>query len=141
MVVIAAIPRGSSELLRRALVISPIAPALTERRYVGLHAENRLDIVIPAIVVEGKQTAHFTVIGKGNRPGADFNRALSHLLSRLGTVEERIFGMVMKMNEIRHIYVLANNPSLYLSDIDYIRLDDDVTGIIHQFAAYGIYAA
>lgn len=49
--------------------------------------------------------------------------------------------MVMKMNEIRHIYVLANNPSLYLSDIDYIRLDDDVTGIIYQFAAYGIYAA
>ena len=100
-----------------------------------------LDIVIPAIVVEGKQTAHLAVIGKGNRSGADFNRALSHLLSRLGAVEKRIFGMVMKMNEIRHIYVLANNPSLYLSDIDYIRLDDDVTGIIHQFAAYGIYAA
>ena len=141
MVVIAAIPRGSSELLRRALVISPIAPAFTERRYVSLHAENRLDIVIPAIVVEGKQAAHLTVIGKGNRPGADFNRALSHLLSRLGTVEERIFGMVMKMNEIRHIYVLANNSSLYLSDIDYIKLDDDIAGIIHQFAAYGIYVA
>ena len=141
MVVIAAIPGGSSELLRRALVIGPIAPAFTERRYVGLHAENRLDVVIPAIVVEGKQTAHLAVIGEGNRPGADFNRTLSHLLSRLGAVEERIFGMVMKMNEIRHMYVLANNPSLYLSDIDYIRLDDDVTGIIYQFAAYGIYAA
>ena len=141
MVVITTISRGSSELLRRALVIGPIAPAFTERRYVGLHAENRLDIVIPAIVVEGEQTAHLAVIGEGNRPGADFNSALSHLLGCLGAIEERIFGMVMKMNEIRHIYVLANNPSLYLSDIDYIRLDDDVTGIIHQFAAYGIYAA
>lgn len=62
MVVIAAIPRGPSELLRRALVIGPIAPALAERRYVGLHAENRLDIVIPTIVVEGKQPAHLAVI-------------------------------------------------------------------------------
>ena len=109
MVVIAAIPWGSSELLRRALVIGPIATALAERRYVGLHAENRLDIVIPAIVVEGKQTAHLAVIGKGNRSGSDFRCALGHLLSRLGAVEERIFGMVMKMNEIRHIYILANN--------------------------------
>ena len=121
MVVIAAIPRGSSEFLRRALVIGPIAPTFTERRYVGFHAENRLDIVIPAIVVEGKQSAHLTVIGKGNRPGADFNRTLSHLLGCLGAVEERIFGMVMKMNEIRHMSLHIIYSNLPFNRLNYIR--------------------
>lgn len=108
MVVVAAIPGCSSELLRHTLVISPIAPAFTERRYVGLHAENRLDIVISAIVIEGEQPSHLTVIGEGDSLRPNLDGTLRHLLSSLGAVEKGIFRMVMEMNEIRHIYNLAS---------------------------------
>ena len=85
-------------LARRAALGAAIA-----RGDVDLAAEDRLDALLPRVVVEGDRREHVAVLGDGERRHAQLLRLVEQLLDAAGAVEQGELRVEMEMDEVAHM--------------------------------------
>ncbi len=69
---------------------------------VDLAAENRIQPASARMVVKQHRREHVPVLGHGDRGHLQRDRLVQQLVDAAGAVEQRILGVQVEMNEIRH---------------------------------------
>ena len=80
----------------------PALGAAIARRDVDLAAEDRLDALLPRVVVEGDRREHVAVLGDGERGHAQLLRLVEQLLDAAGAIEQRELRVEVEMDEVTH---------------------------------------
>jgi hypothetical protein len=81
-------------------------------RDVDLAAEDRLDALLPRVVVEGDRREHVAVLGDGERRHAQLLRLIEQLLDTAGAVEQGELRVEVEMDELAH-----GSPALFRSNV------------------------
>jgi len=83
-------------------VVALVANAVPDRRAVvdqiGLEADDWLDVVRPAGLVEVDRAVHHPVVGEAEGGHAELGRPLHHRVDLAGPVEQRILAVDMQMD-------------------------------------------
>ena len=74
---------------------------LDVRRYVGLDAQDRLDALLAAGLVEGNRAVQIAVIRKGDRVHAEPLDAIDEGFHPVAPVEQRVLGVEVEVDEVR----------------------------------------
>jgi hypothetical protein len=81
-------------------VVVDTAIASTPRCHVEFTAENRLDPNVISLYVEFQGAVHVAVIGYGHGRHAELYGSLKYILKAYSAVEQRVFTVNMKMDEL-----------------------------------------
>ena len=82
------------------------------RGHVDLAAEDGLDALVEAGVVEGDRSEHVAVVGDGHRLHAEPSHLVHHLVDVAGPVEQAVLGVEVEVDELAAV---AHGPSAYSS--------------------------
>ncbi len=82
-------------------VLGPLLLPSIAVRDVGLEAEDRLDLLLPGLLLELPGPVKIAVIGDGERGHAHGDGLADQVVDPVGSVEERILAMAVQVNE-RH---------------------------------------
>jgi hypothetical protein len=99
--------QGEVEGLLGVLLLGGLGPAIPPEE-VALHPEDRLDARLPARQIEVQGPVHDSVVRDRTGAHAGGRGRLEHVADTAGTVQHRVLGMCVQMNETQALFPIPN---------------------------------
>ncbi len=95
------------QVVLRLAGIAALGPPVS-RSHVDLAPENRLDAARAGVVVEDHRRKQVAVLGHGEGRHLQLHRLIEHFIDPARAVEQRVFGVQVKMNEVHYSHSIVD---------------------------------